>query len=92
MADRMDIDQLRNQVDLLREQLSDLTDEAGHEARRYRARAVRGMRGVYGRARHYAHDAGDEVGRQVGRHPVASLIVALGVGIALGKLLDFDRR
>lgn len=48
MADRMDIDQLRNQVDLLREQLSDLTDEAGHEARRYRARAVRGMRGVYG--------------------------------------------
>lgn len=91
MADRMDIDRLRSQVDMLREQISDLTDEAGHEAKRYRTRAMRRMRGAYGQARHYAHDAGDEVGRQVGRHPVASLLVAFAAGVALGKLLDLDR-
>jgi ElaB/YqjD/DUF883 family membrane-anchored ribosome-binding protein len=91
MADRMDLDRLRNQVDMLREQLADVTDEAGHEAQRYRASATRRVRGMYGRARHYAHDAGDEVGRQVGRHPIASLLVAFAVGIALGKLMDLDR-
>lgn len=91
MAARMDMDHLRDQIANLQEQLADMTEEAGHEAGAYRARAARRMRGAYGQARRYYSDAEHVVGARVGRNPIASLLIAFGIGLAIGKLLDLDR-
>ncbi|GAA0582937.1 hypothetical protein [Caenispirillum bisanense] len=91
MSDRVEIDRLRSQIDDLRDQLADFGAEAGDRADIWRRKSARQMRRMYGQARHYAHDAQEVVGTQVGRNPIASLLIAFGVGIALGKLLDLGR-
>lgn len=91
MSDRVEIDRLRTQIEDLRDQLADYGAEAGEQAGIWRRRSARQMRRVYGQARHYAHDAQEAVGSQVGRNPFVSLLIAFGVGLAIGKLLDLDR-
>lgn len=91
MSDRVEMERLRNQIEDLRDQLADYGAEAGDKVDVWRRRGARQMRRVYGQARHYAHDAQDAVGTQVGRNPIVSLLIAFGVGLAIGKLLDLDR-
>ncbi|SOD91048.1 hypothetical protein [Caenispirillum bisanense] len=91
MSDRVEIDRLRSQIEDLRDQLADYGAEAGDRADAWRRRSARQMRRAYGQARHYAHDAQEVVGTQVSRNPIISLLIALGVGLAIGKLLDLDR-
>lgn len=92
MAERPDVERLRTQVETLRDQLADLTEEAGDNLDARRRRAARSMRRAYGNARRYAWDAEEAVEARVGRNPIASLLIAFGVGLVLGKLLDLGRQ
>lgn len=86
-----DIDRLKSEVDDLRKDVAKFSRSArefgaakGHEAL--------GRAEVLGdRARAQMLEAEKRAERSVGEHPIASLLIALGVGFLLAKLLDSAR-
>ena len=73
---QLDVEELNDQLDSLRAYLKDLTSSFGKIANRQ-----------LGRARHQALDAADEAEELMKDHLAASLIIALGIGVAIGYMI-----
>jgi hypothetical protein len=72
----LDVDDLHDQLDSVRTHLKDLTGSFGKIANRQ-----------WGRARHQAFDTAEEAEELMKDHLVASLIIALGIGVAIGYMI-----
>jgi ElaB/YqjD/DUF883 family membrane-anchored ribosome-binding protein len=83
-----DIDDLRSNFNQLRTDFSHLTKTVSDISERRAAAGVERLRGVAAEA-NALKDAGlESATRQIGEHPVSSLLVAFSAGLLLGKLVD----
>jgi ElaB/YqjD/DUF883 family membrane-anchored ribosome-binding protein len=76
VKDTVDIDELYDQLDTLRDYVAELTSSAGRGASRQ-----------FGRARDFASEAAQEAEEAMKDNLAASLILALGLGIVVGYFL-----
>ena len=72
----LDVDDIHDQIESLRDYVQELSHSAGASAHRR-----------FDRARDYASDAAHEAEEAMKDHLAASLIIALGLGIAVGWLI-----
>ena len=72
----LDLDDIHDQIEALRGYVQDLSHSVGTSAQRQ-----------YGRTRDYASEAAHEAEETMKDHLAASLIIALGLGIAVGWLI-----
>ncbi len=87
-----EIDDVRADIEALREDIGKLTDSLGKDMASDAARATEAIRS---RVSDAAANAGDQlragtdaVGQRVEEHPVASMAVAFGAGLLIGKLVS----
>jgi ElaB/YqjD/DUF883 family membrane-anchored ribosome-binding protein len=82
---RSDLDEIRGDLAAIARSIKDLGAATGQEA--------------FQRAEHFGEEARkraaaaeERIGHEINEHPLASVLTALGVGFAIGKLLDPGRR
>jgi ElaB/YqjD/DUF883 family membrane-anchored ribosome-binding protein len=76
VKENVDIDEIYDQLNTLREYVTELTSSAGRGASRQ-----------YGRARDYASEAAQEAEEMMKDNLAASLLLAVGVGILVGYFI-----
>jgi len=97
--ERAEIDQLKSDLRSLREDFSKLGKDvmnatkhgAGHASEVARAEARKRLEQLgdaVDTARERGMSAKHDVERRIEEHPLAAVMVALGVGVVIGKLLD----
>jgi hypothetical protein len=76
VKDNVDVDEIYDQLNTLRDYVTDLTASAGKGASRH-----------FGRARDFASDAAQEAEEAMKDNLAASLVLALGLGIVVGYFI-----
>lgn len=81
-------DALRDDVDKLKADIAALSETLGKYANATGQDAMRGVRHAREAAQARAQETVHTVEQQITAHPLPSLLVAFGVGLLIGKLMD----
>jgi ElaB/YqjD/DUF883 family membrane-anchored ribosome-binding protein len=86
-----DVDELKADMQKLREDVGHLVAALKTKAQETATVGVDKVRDGLSDAREYGEQMYKEVGKKVEERPITSLLVAFGIGMVLGKMMDHRR-
>jgi len=83
-----DYDKLKEDLSAVRADLASLTESLSAMAKAQGHEGVEALQGAAKQAQAQARNTADSVGQHIAERPLSSVLVAFGVGLLLGRLLN----